>query len=133
MSKITVEMLKQVGEYDANLSKFQKMFGGKEMEINFKNVIKASRKGLDMEWISSHFIELFDKETSLALPGVAFLYAKENGPDEETRLVSCKDPIYAFLYAKEVDKCIREDTKEAASLDWIAKYGYDVFEESIES
>jgi len=131
MSKLTIDMLKQIGEYDANISKFQRMFGGKEMEVNFKNILKASRKGLDMEWVASHFIDIFNKESSLALPGIAFLYAKENGPDDETRLASCKDPIYALLYAKEVDRCVKEETKEAACLDWVAKYGYDIFEESI--
>ena len=129
MSKITVDMLEEIGEYEANISKFKRMFGGKEMQINSKNIIKASRKGFDMEWIASHFVHLFNKDVSLTLPGIAFLYAKENGPDDETRKVACQEPIYALLYAREVDGCVREDTFEAASVDWVAKYGYESFQQ----
>ena len=131
MPKLTVDMLSQVGEYEANISKFQRMFGGKEMEVNSKNIIKASRKGLDMEWVASQLIHLFDKQTSLSLPGISFLYAKENGPDDETRESACREPIFAMLYAREVDKEVRDDTRGAAEGDWIAKYGYQKFEDSM--
>ena len=47
-------------------------------------------------------------------PEEAYEYAKKHGPSDETREIACKKPRYAFLYARDVDKCPREDTRNAA-------------------
>lgn len=41
----------------------------------------------------------------------AYIFARKNGPSDETRKISCESPEWAYLYAKYVDKCFRNDTR----------------------
>lgn len=46
------------------------------------------------------------------------------GPSDETRFIACQSARYAYLYALNVDKGPRPDTREAASRipHWKTKY-----------
>jgi hypothetical protein len=56
----------------------------------------------------------------------AYLYASEidKSPRDDTREAACKDPEYAYLYASEIDESPRDNTREAAYKDPIYKQWY---------
>ena len=55
-------------------------------------------------------------------PQEAYEHAKFYGSSDKIKKIACQDPQYAFLYAKNIDKCPREDTREAVCEN--SKYAY---------
>jgi hypothetical protein len=52
----------------------------------------------------------------------AYFYAIQDGPSKMTRIASCKNPVTAYLYAKDVDKCAKDETRLASCID--VKFAY---------
>lgn len=50
--------------------------------------------------------------------------AKLNGGSDKLREICCKEPEYAYMYAKNVDKVPREDTRSAAIIFPYLAYWY---------
>ena len=52
----------------------------------------------------------------ISAPHYAYLYAKyvDKCSREDTREAACKNPHYAYRYARYVDNCPREDTRQGA-------------------
>jgi len=43
----------------------------------------------------------------------AYFYAIQDGPSKMTRIASCKNPVTAYLYAKNIDRCYHVETWKA--------------------
>lgn len=59
--------------------------------------------------------ELLKAVLDLGDPELAYSYAAyvDLKPRDSTRKQACKEPIYAYLYARKVDECYHEDTHNA--------------------
>ena len=56
-------------------------------------------------------------------PEEAYNYALKYGPSDETRRIACEDPKYAYYYATEVDKELKDETWDAVKkTEWEEKY-----------
>jgi len=62
--------------------------------------------------------KLSDANRKLACksPEDAYYYARDidKCPRDDTRESACKNPVCAYLYAHKVDKCSRNDTRKSA-------------------